>query len=68
MYMKLASGVLRYELLVCMRNVCTENHFDLDSVKNKKKISSIKKNKLNKDYLSLFLFSFKKIRISKNLM
>ena len=59
MYMKLASGILHYELLVWRRNGCIENHFDLDTVKSKNKISMNKKNKLKKDYLSLFLFSFK---------
>ena len=49
-----------------MRNVCTENLFDLDSVKIKNNISTNKRNELNKEYLSLFLFSFKIIRIFKN--
>ena len=40
---KLAYGILRYELLVWMRNGCTENHFDLDSEKNKKKKKKKKK-------------------------
>ena len=67
MYMMLAGGILRYELLVWMRNSCTENQLDLDSVKNKNKIyQRIKKDKVNKDYLLLFLFSFKIIRIFKN--
>ena len=67
MYMMLAGGILRYELLVWMRNSCTENHLDLDSVKNKNKMYQlIKKDKVNKDYLLLFLFSFKTIRIFKN--
>ena len=39
MYMKHAGGSLQYELSVCMTNCCTENNFDLDSVKNKNKIS-----------------------------
>ena len=38
-----------------MRN-CRENHFDLDCVKNKNKISIYKKSKLNKGYLLLFSF------------
>ena len=38
------SGILQYELSVCMMNGCTEKYFDLDSVKNKKnKISTNKK-------------------------
>ena len=45
-----------YELLVWMRNGCTEKHFDLDIVKYKSKISTNKK-KLNKDYLSTFVIS-----------
>ena len=49
-----------------MRNVCTENLFDLDSVKIKNNISTNKRNELNKEYLLLFLFSFKIIRIFKN--
>ena len=40
---KLAYGILRYELLVWMRNGWTENHFDLDSEKNKNKILTNKK-------------------------
>ena len=39
-----------------MRNGGTENHFDLDSVKNKNKISTNEKKKLNKDYISLCFF------------
>ena len=73
MYMKLAGGILWYEywvrnftVLVWMKNGCTESHFDIYSVENKNKISTNKKDKLNKDYLSLFLFSFKIIRIFKN--
>ena len=38
--MKLAGGIIWNELLVLMRNGCTENHFDLDSVKNKNKKST----------------------------
>ena len=49
MYMNLANGILPYELLVWIRSGCTENHFDLNAVKNKNKISTNKKNKLNKD-------------------
>ena len=41
--MKLADGILRSELLVWMKNGCTENHFDLDSVQNKNKLSTNKK-------------------------
>ena len=41
--MKLAGGILWYELLIWMRNGCTENHFNLDSVKNKNNISTNKK-------------------------
>ena len=53
--MKLAGGILQYELLVWMRNVCTENRFDLDSVKEIRiRCQRIKKNKLNKDHLVLF--------------
>ena len=43
MHMKFASGILRYELLVLMRNGGSENHFDLDSAKNKNKIWANKK-------------------------
>ena len=75
MYMKLAGGILWYEywvrnftVLGWMKNGCTEGHFDIYSVENKNKISTNKKDKLNKDYLSLFLFSFKIIRIFKNPM
>ena len=45
MYIKLADGILRYELLVWMGNGFKENHFDFDSVKNKNKISTNKKTK-----------------------
>ena len=59
MYMKLAGGILQYDLSIWMRNDFTENHLDLDSVKSNNKISTNKKNKLNEDYLFNF-FSFLK--------
>ena len=31
-----AGGILRYELSVCMRNGCTEKHFDLDKTNEKR--------------------------------
>ena len=43
MHMKFASGILRYEPLVLMRDGGTENHFDSDSAKNKNKIWANKK-------------------------
>lgn len=63
MCMKLISAI-QYELSVWMGNGHTENYLDLDCVKNKSKIWTNKKNKLNKDYLSLFIFIFKIIWIS----
>ena len=51
--MKLIDGILWTELSVCMRNCRRGNHFDLDCGKNKNKISTNKKSKLNKvDYFS----------------
>ena len=43
MYMKLPIEILQYQLLVWMRNSCTENHFVLYSLTNKNKISTNKK-------------------------
>ena len=43
MYMKFAGGILRYVLLVWIRNGCTESHFDSDSGKKKNQISTNKK-------------------------
>ena len=40
-----------------MKNGCAENHFDLDSAKNKNKVSPNNK-KLNKVYLLFCLFPF----------
>ena len=40
--MKLAGEILQYEL-VWMWNGCTENHFDLDNVKNKNIMSTNEK-------------------------
>ena len=62
--MELAGEILQYEL-VWMWNGCTENHFDLDNVKNKSNMSTNEK-KLNKDYSSLSIFNFKIIWIFKN--
>ena len=58
--MKLAGGFLQYELYVGIGNECTEQ-----SVKNKNKILTNKKDKPNKDYLLLFFFIFKIIQINK---
>ena len=64
----------KFTVLVWMKNGCAENHFDLDSAKNKNKVSPNNKKKLNKDYL-LFcffccccffsLFSFQESNITK---
>ena len=54
MYMKLIGRILWNELSVWMRNWSRENHFDLDRIKIRIRYQQIK-NKLNKDYLFLFL-------------
>ena len=50
MYVKLIGGF--YELSVWIKNCRRENHFDIDCVKNKNKIST--KQAKKKDYLLLF--------------
>ena len=43
MYVKLIGGILSHKLSVWMRKGRRENHFGLDFVKNKNKISTNKK-------------------------
>lgn len=66
MYMKLISEIFWHELSVWMRKGRREKRFGLDCLKNKNKISTNFKKKLNKDYLSLFLLIFKIIWIFSN--